>query len=69
MKPLNFIPKEYYKNVYIVVREGEQELKYRKYKELVNLISLPNLTGIHDKRDAIVKFFNGERIWMIDDDR
>lgn len=65
---LNSIPCSYYKDTYLVVREGEQYEKYKHYESVVNVLSFKNLHGIHDKRHAICKYFAGEKIWMIDDD-
>jgi hypothetical protein len=68
VKPLLFIPKSFYNNTYIVVRSGEQEQLYAKYKDIVNVVAIDNLSGIADKRDAICRMFTGEKIWMLDDD-
>lgn len=65
---LNSIPSTYYKDTYLVVREGEQYEKYKHYEDIVNVVSFQNLSGIHDKRHAICKHFAGEKIWMVDDD-
>lgn len=65
---LNSIPEKYRDNTYIIVRQGEQEQLYKSYKNKANILSFPNLTGIHDKRNAICQHFAGDKIWMIDDD-
>lgn len=65
---LNFVPKSYLKNVYLAIRDNESE-DYRHHLDNgVNIVTFTNLTGIHDKRNAIVKHFKGDRIWMLDDD-
>lgn len=68
LSTINFIPDSYAKNVYIAVRSGEQYENYKIYEDKYNVIAFDNLTGIHDKRDAIARHFAGQRIWMIDDD-
>jgi hypothetical protein len=68
IRSLNMIPDSYAKQVYIVVRSGEQYEKYKKYEDKYNVLAFDNLTGIGDKRDAIVRHFAGEKIWMVDDD-
>ncbi len=62
-----WIPKEYLKNVHLVIRE-EEMAEYSKYSEIVNILPLKGITGIHDKRDAICRHFSGQKIWMVDDD-
>lgn len=66
---LKFVPKDELSNVFLIVRSGEQEKNYAHHRDNgVNVIGIDGLTGIHTKRDAIVRHFAGEKIWMIDDD-
>ena len=62
-----WIPKSFYSNVYIIVREEEEEA-YKFLEGMINVVYLSGITGIHDKRHEITKLFANEKIWMVDDD-
>lgn len=69
--PLTWIPESFSNNTYIAVRSGEQADVYSAaHGKRVNhnIIAFDNLNGIGDKRNAIARYFAGEKIWMIDDD-
>jgi len=68
IRSLEIVPDSYSKNVYIVVRSGEQYEKYKKYEDKYNVLAFDNLKGISDKRDAICRHFADQKIWMVDDD-
>lgn len=65
-----WLPKSYYKNVYLCVRTSELE-KYSHYKAHgINITELKDLDGkgISETRDLICRLFANNKIWMIDDD-
>lgn len=68
MISLNFIPASFKDNTFIAVRSGEQEKMYAKYSDRATILPFDNLTCLGDKRDAVARYFAGEKIWMVDDD-
>jgi hypothetical protein len=66
-----WIPKSFYKNVYLCIRNTQEEIqRYQHYHGEVQIVLLDVAedSGIPEKRDAICRVFDGEKIWMMDDD-
>lgn len=66
-----WIPESFYKRVYVCIRNTQEEKeRYAHLEGRVNIVPLnmPDDSGIPEKREAICKHFEGEKIWMMDDD-
>ena len=65
---LDSIPISYKDNTFLFVRKEEYDLYYNEYKERCNIIPLENVNNICETRKRIVEYFDGQKIWMLDDD-
>ena len=64
---LNNIPLSYKDNTYLFVRPEEYEL-YKHYETQAKIVQLKNCTNIGDTRQYIAEYFDGKKMWMLDDD-
>jgi hypothetical protein len=62
------IPESYRDNVYMFVRVEEEEEYRNKWGHRCHIIPIDGVTGVATTMDKMVKYFNDERIWCIDDD-
>jgi hypothetical protein len=68
IRVFNWIPQSYAQYTYVFVRE-EEEAEYReKWGDRCTVVPITGVTGVATTMDAMVRYFDDERIWCIDDD-